>query len=244
VTRFLIPEDDRTLKGAMACSVFFQGFIYLCATLIAISAGVLLPNLENPDLTVPTLVSRLFPPLVGAILVAAVLGATMSTIDSILLLSGSLVVENLYARRRTIDSASGLRIARRVTFGIGALALLVAIRPPAAIFWIVTMAFSLMASAFTFPFLLGLWWRRATREGALVAMVGGALACVLWYVLGYVRYGSLDNWVGGIWPALLGPLVSLALLVAVSLLTPPPSPAIEETFFSEWTKPTFDTTVT
>jgi Na+/proline symporter len=159
----------------------------------------------------------------------------MSTIDSILLLSGSLVVENLYAKRRgaVIETAGGLRIARRVTFAIGALALLVAIRPPAAIFWIVTMAFSLMASAFTFPFLLGLWWRRTTREGGMAGIAGGAAACVLWYVAGYVRFGSLDNWIGGIWPALLGPLVSLVLVVAVSLLTPPPPREVEETFFTD-----------
>jgi SSS family transporter len=235
VTRFLVPEDDKTLKGAMAYSIFFQSFIYVCATLIAIAAGVLLPNIEKPDLTVPTLVSELLPPVVGAVIVAAVLGATMSTIDSILLMSGSLVVENLYAKRAgpSIDPARGLAIARRVTFAIGALALLVAVRPPAAIFWIVTIAFSLMASAFTFPFLLGLWWRRATREGGLAGMVGGAVACVLWYAAGYARYGTLENWIGGIWPALFGPLVSLVLLVLVSKLTAPPPPSIEETFFTD-----------
>ena len=36
--------------------------------------------------------------------------------------------------------------------------------------WIVTMAFSLMASAFTFPFLLGLWWSRLTKEGGIAGM--------------------------------------------------------------------------
>ena len=49
----------------------------------------------------------------------------------------------------------------------------VAIDPPATILFIVTMSFSLLASAFTFPLLLGMWWPRATRTGALVAMIGG-----------------------------------------------------------------------
>lgn len=235
VTRFLIPEDDRTLKGAMAYSVLFQSFIYVSATLIAISAGVLLPELDRPDLTVPTLVARLLPPWVGGVIIAAVLGATMSTVDSILLVSGSLVVENVTVKGlgRNIDSASGLRIARRVTFILGALALVVAIRPPAAIFWIVTMSFSFMASAFTFPFLLGLWWPRATREGGIAGMVGGALACVLWYVIGYLRHGSLDNWLGGIWPSVLGPFVSLLLTVGVSRLTAPPPEEVGKLFFAE-----------
>ncbi len=235
VTRFLIPEDDRTLKGAMAYSVVFQSFIYVCATLIAIASGVLLPEIETPDLTLPTLVAKLLPPLFGGIIVAAVLSAIMSTLSGILLVAGSLSVENVYARLsgRTIDAREGLRIARGATFTIGAIALAVAFRPPAAIFWIVTTSFSLMASAFTFPFLLGLWWPRATREGALAGMIGGAIACVLWYVLGFLRYGSLENWLGGIWPALFGPAVSLVLMVAVSKLTSPPPEEVTKTFFAD-----------
>jgi Na+/proline symporter len=235
VTRFLIPEDDRTLRGAMAYSVVFQSFIYVCATLIAIASGVLLPDLEKPDLTVPTLVARLLPPVVGAIIVAAALAAIMSTLSSILLLSGSLMVENVFVKflGKSVDDREGLRIARRVTFIIGAAAVLVAVRPPAAIFWIVTIAFSLLASAFTFPFLLGLWWPRATKEGGIAGMLGGAAACVLWYVLGYLRYGTLEDWIGGIWPALLGPLASLLLVVAVSELTAPPPDEVTVKFFDD-----------
>ncbi len=234
VTRFLIPEDDRTLKTAMVYSVTFSAFIYVCATLIAIASGVLLPTLDRPDLALPTLVANLLPPALGGIIVAAVLGATMSTIDSILLLAGSLVVENLYLPRHggQIDEATGMRIARWTTLGIGALAMLVAVDPPAAILWIVTMSFSLMASAFTFPFLLGLWWPRATREGALAGMLGGAAACVLWYLAGYLTHGTLDNWIAGIWPALVGPFVSLALVVTVSRRTPRPPKSVVEIFFS------------
>jgi SSS family transporter len=235
VTRFLIPEDDKTLKGAMAYSVVFQSFIYVCATLIAIASGVLLPDLAQPDLTLPTLVAKLLPPVFGGIIIAAVLSAIMSTLSGILLVAGSLVVENVYVKLigRTIDTPQGLRIARWVTFVIGALAMVVAFNPPAAIFWIVTMSFSFMASAFTFPFLLGLWWPRATREGGLAGMVGGALACVVWYVLGWVRYGSLENWIGGIWPAFFGPMVSLVLMVTVSKLTSPPPEEVTKTFFAD-----------
>ncbi len=235
VTRFLIPESDAALNRAMAFSVLFQSFIYVNATLIAIASGVLLPELERSDLTVPVLVSQLLPPLVGGVIVAAVLGATMSTIDSILLLSGSLVVENVYAKflGRRLDQARGLAVARWVTLLIGVAGLLVAIRPPAAILWIVAMAFSLMASAFTFPFLLGMWWPRATREGAVAGMLGGVVTCVAWYLLGYLQYGTLNQWPGGIWPALLGPMVSLLLVVTVSRRTPPPPRDVLETFFGE-----------
>jgi SSS family transporter len=234
VTRFLIPEDDKTLKRAMVYSILFQSFIYLSATLVAIAGGVLLPAIERPDLTVPTLVSQLLPPIVGGVIIAAVLGAMMSTIDSILLLAGSLVVENIFVRyiSRDVGHEKGLRIARMTTLVIGLLSLLVALRPPAAILWIVTISFSLMASAFTFPFLLGLWWPRGTKEGGIAGIIGGAVSCIFWYIIGYLRYRSLDNWVGGIWPAIVGGFISLVLYVFVSWMTPPPPQKIEETFFS------------
>ena len=234
VTRFLIPDDDRTLRKAMVYSIAFSSFIYIAATLIAVSSGVLLPDLEQTDLALPTLVSTLLHPVFGGVIIAAVLGATMSTIDSILLLASSLVVENLYVplSKREVTSEEGLRLARWVTLAIGGGALIVAIDPPTTILWIVTMAFSLMTSAFTFPFLLGVWWPRATREGAVAGMAGGALACLLWYVLGYMEHGTFDNWIGGIWPALVGPFASLVLLVAVSRATAPPPDEVLDTFFA------------
>lgn len=235
VTRFLIPEDEKTLKRALVFSIGFSSFIFAGSTLIAIASGVLLPSLEQTDMALPRLVQMLMHPVFGAIVVAAVLGATMSTIDSILLLASSLVVENLYVplTGRDVSPAGGLRLARWTTLGIGALAMAVAVDPPAGILWIVTMAFSLMASAFTFPLLLGMWWPRATREGSVAAMLGGAATCVLWYVLGYMEHGTLDRWPAGLWPALAGPLVSAALLVAVSLLSPPPPAQVGKIFFPE-----------
>jgi Na+/proline symporter len=219
----------------MVHSVLFQSFVYLTATLVAIAGGVLLPDLQRADLTVPSMVSMLLPPLVGGIIVAAVLGAMMSTIDSILLLAGSLVVENVYVKfmGREVDSRKGLKIARYVTLIVGVLSLLVAIKPPAAILWIVTMSFSLMASAFTFPFLLGLWWPRATREGGIAGMLGGAVACVFWYVVGYMEYQSFDHWIGGIWPPLFGSFISLLLVVVVSKVTPPAPQKVIDIFFGD-----------
>ena len=161
----------------------------------------------------------------------------MSTIDSTLLLAGSLVVENVYIPYVNSDVGrdQGLKVARLVTLVIGALGLAVAIKPPAAILWIVTMSFSLMASAFTFPFLLGVWWPRATKQGAIVGMIAGAVSCVFWYVISYLKYQTLDNWIGGIWPAIFGSAVCLVLFVIVSLWTAPPPDDVREVFFGDRT---------
>ncbi|MBC8571227.1 sodium:solute symporter family protein [Zongyangia hominis] len=234
-TRFLITSDDKTLKKALVYSVGFQSFIYICFTLIAIAAGVLLPALENTDMTVPMLMQNLLPPIVGGIVLAAALGAMMSTIDSILLMTGSLVTNNIYVKMMHGESNSkkGLTISRVVTLVIGLLGLVVAINPPASVLWIVTISFSLMASAFTFPLMLGLWWPKCTKAAGTAGIIGGAVACVFWYVMGYVQFQSFSNWPLGIWPAIFGGVVSLIICVVVSLFTKKPSQEVIDVFFDD-----------
>jgi len=235
VTRFLIPEDDKTLKRALVYSILFQSFIFICFALLAIAGHVLLPTLERADLTVPTMVSQYLPPIIGGVIIAAALGAMMSTVDSILLIIGSLVVENIYvkAKKGEVDNKKALRIGRFVTLIVGLLGLAVAIKPPAAILWIVTMSFQLLASAFLFPLLLGLWWPRATKAGGIAGMIGGVLSCVIWYALGFIQYQSFSNWIGGIWPAILGSVVSLVLVIVFSLASKPSSQEVIDTFFDD-----------
>jgi len=80
-----------------------------------------------------------------------------------------------------------------------------------------------MASAFVMPVVGGVLWRRATKEGATAAMVGGVTATFLWEVFGAAT----------VEPVLCGFLVSATLFVLVSLLTaPPPASALEPYFGS------------
>lgn len=53
-----------------------------------------------------------------------------------------------------------------------------------------------------------------------------------WYLAGYFVHGSIDDFVGGVWPALVGPMVSLALMILVSWIAPPPPEDVVELFFA------------
>jgi Na+/proline symporter len=87
--------------------------------------------------------------------------------------------------------------------------------------YIVLLFTALMAAGFFMPVVLGVYWRRATREGALAAMLGGVTVTFLWKI-----YGS-----GIIDPVLPGFLCSAFLIVVVSLLTPrPPESALAPYF--------------
>ena len=134
---------------------------------------MLLPDLQQTDLALPTLVQLLLHPLFGGILVAAVLGATMSTIDSVLLLASSLVVENLYVplSGREVSQERGVRLARWTTLGIGALAMLVAIDPPATILFHRDHVVSACWLGVHLPAACSACGGRAHPHGRLVAMM-------------------------------------------------------------------------
>jgi Na+/pantothenate symporter len=79
--------------------------------------------------------------------------------------------------------------------------------------FIVLLYTALMASSFFVPVVLGVYWSRATKAGALTSMSGGVLTCFSWKLFGA---SHID-------PVLPGLLVSFALFVAVSLVTTKPS---------------------
>ena len=86
---------------------------------------------------------------------------------------------------------------------------------------IVLLFTALMAAGFFMPVVVGVYWRRATREGAAAAMVGGVAATFLWKAYGW----------GGVDPVLPGFLCSAVLMFGVSLLTPPPPASALKPYF-------------
>ena len=132
-----------------------------------------------------------------------------------------------------MESKKAVNIGRLAIVVASLLGFLIAMDPPDAILWILTTGFSVQAAAFTFPLLLGMWWPGATKAGGLWGIISGAVMAIVWYVLGYIQFNSLSAWPGGIWPAVIGSIVSLIVCIVVSKFTPKNSEAELEVFFNE-----------
>ncbi len=87
--------------------------------------------------------------------------------------------------------------------------------------FIVLLFTALMAAAFVMPVVGGVLWKRATKQGAGAAMIGGVTATFLWEA-----WGSAS-----VEPVLAGFLASATLFVLVSVLTPPPPLEAVEPYF-------------
>ncbi len=86
----------------------------------------------------------------------------------------------------------------------------------------VAWAFSFACSGLFFPLVLGVWWKRANRQGAVAGMGLGFLAGSIY--LYQVRFAGMEPWLGidHLRFGIIGMAVSLVAMVVVSLLTEEP----------------------
>ena len=80
----------------------------------------------------------------------------------------------------------------------------------------------IVARGLFFPLVLGIWWKRGNRQGAIAGMIVGFLAGSLYLYL--VRFAGMEPWLGidHLRFGVIGAAASLIAMVVVSLLTPPP----------------------
>ncbi|MDE0111186.1 MAG: cation acetate symporter [Albidovulum sp.] len=163
------------------------------------------------------------PAVISGLVAAGGLAAAMSTADGLLLAIANALSHDLYYK--IIDPKADTRIrlivARVLLIVIGVIAALVASLQLTGILGAVAWAFCFACSGLFFPLVLGVWWKRANRPGAIAGMVLGFLAGSLY--LWYVRTGGtpilgIDHLRFG----MVGMPVSLIAMIVVSLATEEP----------------------
>ncbi len=144
----------------------------------------------------------------------------MSTTDRLMLTIGSYVAWDVY--RQFLNPAASEKsitlLSRAAILASTILTLWLAwSNPPELLAWLIWMAIGVMLACFVAPLFAGLYWRRATREGALASMILGLVGVSAFsYYAKYVSSLPMH-------PSMYGFLISVAALVIVSLLTKKPS---------------------
>jgi sodium/proline symporter len=223
LVRFMSARDDREIIQGSLYSVLCILAFDFGAVFTGIAGRALFGGLDDPETVMPTMSHELFPAVFTGVFLVVVLGAIMSTVDSLLILASSAVVRDGLQKifGATASDASLARWGRWTTLAIGALALPFALAEVKVIFWFILFAWSGLAAAFTPVVLLALFWKRTTRAGALAGMIGGFVTTVGWVLLLKARYYDLYEMIPGF-------LVGMALTVVVSLITAPPPGAAAE----------------
>ncbi len=164
------------------------------------------------------------PYVISGLVAAGGMAAAMSTADGLLLAIANALSHDLYYK--IIDPKAETRkrliVARVLLIVIGAAGALVASLQLTGILGAVAWAFCFAMSGLFFPLVLGVWWKRANRAGAVAGMAIG-LGVGSWYL--YMVYaGGMTPWFGidHLRFGIVGTAASLVSMVVVSLLTPAP----------------------
>ena len=107
-----------------------------------------------------------------------ILAAVMSTTDRLMLTVGSMFGWDIYRNVLKPDAKDSqvLKISRITTVIAAVITLLFAINPPEILAFLIWMGIGVMLSTFAVPLLAGLYWRGATRQGAIASMAAGLIA--------------------------------------------------------------------
>ncbi len=227
--------------GEAQKGVMFAAYLKLLMPVIivlpGIAAVVLAPDLAKPDEAYPTMM-RLLPPgllgLVFAALIAAIIASTASKINSI----ATIFTLDLYAKARGIPTRGEDNVGDKgrekhlvlIGRGVAALAIVIAIFAAKPLIGQSDQAFQFIQefSGFFTPgitviFLLGLFWKKATEAGAIVAAITSVLLSY------FLKVSVPAIWLPDAANIFLTPfmnrmlfvfLVSLGLAVIVSLAKP------------------------
>jgi len=204
---------------AVVCIIVFD----LGAVFSGIAGRALFPGLADQETILPAMAAGLFPAVLTGLFLVAVLAASMSTVDSLLILASSSVARDVVQKifRPELSERRIARIGKLTTVVIGAVALFFALEQVRLIFWFVLFAWSGLASAFTPVVLCSLFWKRTTRTGAIAGMLAGFITAVVWVVAFKERFFDLYEMIPGF-------AAGFAATMLVSLATRPPEGAAEE----------------
>ncbi len=164
-----VAQNSFYLAGA---SYFALGMV---PAILGIIAGATLPGIADTEAVIPELALAHLHPAAIAIFVGALIAAVMSSADSALLAAASIFSINILPLvKREPDDRARLLATRIAVPAFGALAVYVGLEVR-AVYDLIQDANSVLLAAVIAPFILGIWWKKANRTGALVAMAVGFL---------------------------------------------------------------------
>ena len=173
------------------------------------------------------------PAWVIALVAAGGLAAALSTAAGLLLVVSTSIAHDLLKRVIMPDiSESGELMAAR---GAAAAAVVVAgilgIYPPGFVAQVVAFAFGLAASSFFPVIIMGIFYKRMNREGAIAGMLTGIIFTAAYIIYFKFLGGTSDQWLFGISPegiGTLGMILNFVVATVVSQMTPPPPQDVQD----------------
>jgi len=173
------------------------------------------------------------PYVVSGLVAAGGLAAALSTADGLLLTIANALAHDFYYKLINPTATTGKRVflSKFLLVCAAITAAYVTSLKPGDILFLVGAAFSLGASSFFPCLVMGIFWKRASKWGAIIGMGAGLGICVYYMVTRYPFFGiNMPLWFGlsPVSAGMFGLPVSMITIYIVSLLTPAPDKEVQE----------------
>lgn len=225
LTRFMALRNPKDAPMAQVVGMSWM-VIGLMGAIFTGFAGIgfLDAPLDNPETVFIVLTETIFNPWVAGILLAAILSAIMSTIDSQLLVCSSAVAEDFYRSilKKEASQKELVWIGRIAVLILALIATAFASNPESRVLDLVSYAWGGFGAAFGPVVILSLFWKKMTRNGALAGMITGAVTVIVWK--------NLSGGIFDIYEILPGFILCTLAIVIGSIVGPAPSDSMKKTF--------------
>ncbi|HSG91634.1 MAG TPA: sodium/proline symporter PutP [Pseudomonadales bacterium] len=206
LARFMAIESAAAVPRATRIGMSWMFVVAVSSVAVGLGGEALLETpLEVPETVFIEMTQVLFHPLVAGTVLAAILAAVMSTIDSQLLVASTSLAEDLYRplRRGAAGASELVTVGRLAVLLVAGIAIALALDPDSGVLDLVSYAWAGLGASFGPVVLASLYWSGLTARGALAGMLVGGVTVVVW---GNLEGGLFD--VYELLPAfLLGSLV-------------------------------------
>ena len=212
--RVYAARDDRAVRLGVGLNGLALLVFAVVFTLLGMIARILVPDLSDQNLALPTLLLESLPPLVAALGLAALFSAEVSSADAILFMLATSLSKDLYRRfvRPDANDVQVVRVARVAAIVGGTLGTAIAIFSD-SIVDALSIFYTLLAVSLFVPVIVGLYIRRVRTPEAIASIAAGVAVVAL----DQITAGS--EGVAWLTPAMLGLAAALSVSLVVMVAT-------------------------
>ena len=221
--RFFASKDAEGAKFATRILIFAVALAELMIIVSAWIVSSMIPDAEVGKYVLIYAAHKFLPTFLGAIMMTTIVGIIISTADSYLLVPATTLMRDIYLNyiNPNADEKKIVFLSRVLVLILGIVAYIVSLgfAKSAGFFERALYAYTIYGAAITPSLVAALFWKGATKQGAIVSILTGTVTTLLWKEAGFIRkivpaniYNNMDE----VLPAIT---LSVVSLVVVSLLT-------------------------
>lgn len=221
VTYMVSPWQSSRHLMARDEHVVIRAAIYTCLTVgllqvLIYGAGGIVNvarfDIEPSDTVLVWAAQNLVPKFVGALLLAGIMAAALSSASTFLSLVGFSASNDLVEHHERTERQA-IRTSRLVMLAVGIVALVTTFLFPPSLFWVTYFIGTVFASSWGPVGLMSVWSRTITKDGAFWGILSGFACNVIPWYFDFTGAIALPAWGN---PVVIGALASIVVTIAVS----------------------------